>query len=65
MESIQKLIEIITPNKLKGINLITNLKEDSKLKKLYMGYHEKNGKMTMRLSQNCMVQTPKETLFSS
>ena len=44
MEIIEKLIEIITPNKLKGINLITNLKEDSKLKKLYMGYHEKKWK---------------------
>ncbi len=41
MELLQELITIITPNKLKKINLITDLPEHSKLKQLYEGFHEK------------------------
>ncbi len=40
MELLKELILLITPNKLKKINLLSDMSDNAMLRQLYMGYHE-------------------------
>jgi hypothetical protein len=44
MDILKELIGIVTPNKLKKINLLIDMDDKSMLKKMYLGYHGKKWK---------------------
>jgi transcription initiation factor IIE alpha subunit len=63
MDLLKELVTLITPNKLKKINLLSDMADDAKLKQLYIGYHEKQWKTDVEAASSLYGEDYKKDTF--